>query len=88
MFVTRGFVMDKKSTTTTKETKRNKPNVEGTSKMRPRNGGASKTGSTQYHSGQQHHRHSSDTATMEREERKENRNQSSNEFDDEENDEQ
>jgi hypothetical protein len=67
--------MDKKSTSTTKETKRTKQSGEGTSKMRTRNGGTAKTGSSQSHSGQQHHRQSSDTATMDREERKENRNQ-------------
>ena len=79
--------MDKKNTATTKETKRTKPNGEAASKMRPRNGGSAKTGSTQYHSGQQHHRHSGAAATMEREERKENRNDASNERDDEDNDE-
>jgi hypothetical protein len=75
--------MDKKSTATTKETKRAKQNGEGTSKMRTRNGGTEKAGSTQSHSGQQHHRHSSDTATMEREQRKENRHESPDDANDE-----
>jgi hypothetical protein len=75
--------MDKKSTATTKETKRAKQGGEGTSKMRTRNGGTEKTGSTQYHSGQEHHRHSSDTATMEREQRKENRHESPDDASDE-----
>jgi hypothetical protein len=80
--------MDKKNTATTKEVKRTKQTGEGTSKMRQRNGGAAKTSSTQYHSGQQHPRHSGNAATMEKEERKGNRNPSSNERDDEDNDEQ
>lgn len=77
--------MDKKNTST-KETKRTKPSDEGNSKSRSR-GTASKTGSSQYHSGQQHNRHSTDTAVLEREEKKENRKQSSNGPDDEDNDE-
>jgi len=80
--------MDKKNTSTTKEAKRNKQTGEGTSKMRPRSGGAEKTGSSQSHSGQQHSRRSGETSTMEKEERKENRNQSTNEMDDEDVDEQ
>jgi hypothetical protein len=56
--------------------------------MRTRAGGSAKTGSTQSHSGQQHHRQSGGTATMDREERKDNRNETSNERDDEDNDEQ
>ena len=62
--------MDKKNTATTKESKRTKQTGEGTSKMRPRNGGAAKTGSTQSHSGQQHPKRSGESATMEKEERK------------------
>jgi hypothetical protein len=80
--------MDKKNTASTKEAKRTKQTGEGTSKMRPRNGGSAKTGSTQSHSGQQHSRRSGDAATMEKEGRKENRNQSPNGRDDEDNDEQ
>jgi len=80
--------MDKKNTSTTKEPKRTKSNGEGTSKMRTRAGGSAKTGSTQSHSGQQHHRQSGGTATMDRVERKDNRNETSNERDDEDNDEQ
>jgi hypothetical protein len=74
--------MDKKSTATTKETKRTRSNSEGTSKTRSRTGGAAKTGSSQSHSGQQHHRHSADTAVLEREERKGNRSSNAPEDDD------
>jgi len=80
--------MDKKNTATSKETKRTKQTGEGTSKMRPRNGGVAKTGSTESHSGQQHSRRSGESATMEKDERKENRNQSPTERDDEDIDEQ
>ena len=79
--------MDKKNTATTREAKRTKQTGEGTSKMRPRNEGSAKTGSTQSHSGQQHPRRSGD-ASMEKVERKENKNQSPSERDDEDNDEQ
>jgi hypothetical protein len=75
--------MEKKSSSAIKETKRAKPSGEGTSKTRTRNGGTAKTGASQYHSGQQHHKHSSDTPTLEREERKENRGPSPNEPEDE-----